>query len=60
MTQIKPKEPRCDKDYKKNHHWESIGIVDNQSKLHDIFVRNYQVWKCTQCKKIKYEELKEL
>lgn len=45
-------ESYCQCDYKGKHYWESIGCVG----LRPI----YQVWKCSQCKKIVTEELQSL
>jgi len=41
----------CEKDYKKEHCWSSIGVVG---------MRPYVVLTCSQCKRIIYVELKPL
>ena len=45
----------CVKDYHNNHCWRSIGVFARQDKG-NIF----QVFKCSQCRKIILEELKEI
>jgi len=42
----------CPKDSDNIHYWESIGVVHT-----NVFI---QVFKCTQCKKIKLEVLEKI
>ena len=43
---------KCEKDYKSRHFWESIGVTGIRPC--------FQVYKCSQCKKVIFEELESL
>ncbi len=44
----------CPKDRWNEHYWQSIGV------LHYYTINIFQVFKCTQCKKIKVEPLERV
>jgi len=55
MSKQKEKEATtfyCPKDSMNVHHWESIGVVNT-----NVFI---QVFKCSQCKKIRLEVLEKV
>jgi len=45
---------KCEKDYKKKHYWEKLGIILDSTKLK---VKVYLIWRCSQCQKCIREEL---